>query len=1220
MSDYDQLTDDEYDPDMDEPSKGGFRIRDPLQPPRAHPFSTADLHALIHQGLIDLNPPYQRDVVWPEVKQIGLIDSIFRNFYIPPVIFAVEKDEDGEELRVCVDGKQRLTSISKFMDDRDPVSKKKYWYTGSDAHSKSRLELPEPYKKQFQRKQITCVEYTGLIPGTERDIFQRVQLGMSLTAAEKLQAISSPLAGWVSQLQAMYVNSDGGLTDHIKWDTSRGRDFQGVAQLCYCCWHLPHYSMPSVPKVEKWLTTAEKPSNQFKAQVADVLQSFLHLATERQYQQAFIQVDKRVAPVEFVFIGVLLAKMRNCTWDDRAEEVLALRKHTRDEHKDVRTNERVMKTMWSFVEKVRTEAPDPYEGWEAPGAEDDDPPQKKKAPKATKAPTKKRKRKDDDDSDAKFRPTARAPKPRPKPESNGAHVLEVLYYARRVPCTTSTNQDPVTWEPVAFRGVPSLGAEKKMALSMTLTQKQVEAIFARQSALRELGSTSYPLEIDFNEHKIYIGNMATNFTSFKEDGIREICQRSPTVSKPLAPISLSGNVIGKLSIHRDFDQDVADNVRKATEAEHSKRNERTIVVLDSPPVISKTKKGRSGASASTLAKKAMSNRLVSAQAASARPPNSSTVSKASTPAGTTPSVSRPKPPTSNSKPTPPSSRSVSASARPSTPTSSITPSSSATTKEPDLTSLRARLTHFIALDPRTTQQVLLEIGGRSPSPETVCEIEDTLTAVAQEIQPPKKGPPGPVKWELRWRSWEKVRPYEWPDLTPDQRTRMARKGRLAFGQMDLPSTDPLWEHFKTRVLDTNALPSTGKGKGKTASGQTLMSSDFRGGMFPKEKKPTTKGGGVASGGITKTKTSTAKSKAKKDQEDEVETKVRKVLTADAKDKGNGSPAPSTTSSVPTARIPKKKKQEEVLPSSSKSRMPLGSTKREPSPLSKSARAQDEGAYKRKLPEFDADGTSEMEEGEVVVEPSVKKRKISSLGESSKSQATDNQTRNGDSLKKSIREKSKVEKNKLSVKEESVPPRAVNDTTSRVSVGASSSRAIGGKTQRLEKEQSRDPERSKAREPESRRASGKRGRRATPSFSSDEEEEEEPMKPSIAAHAPAPAASKPKLPPQPPSSKHVLPPKVTSRGPAPLSALPSDKEALRRRYHTCYARYMGVTSKFYEQRAKVEALLATGVENVSADDDVEMMDTEELMQLRGEHERLRDELQRIMHAHSTAMVF
>jgi hypothetical protein len=45
-----------------------------------------------------------------------IIDSLYHNFYIPPVIFAVMRDEDGEEVRVCVDGKQRLTSIVKFLD------------------------------------------------------------------------------------------------------------------------------------------------------------------------------------------------------------------------------------------------------------------------------------------------------------------------------------------------------------------------------------------------------------------------------------------------------------------------------------------------------------------------------------------------------------------------------------------------------------------------------------------------------------------------------------------------------------------------------------------------------------------------------------------------------------------------------------------------------------------------------------------------------------------------------------------------------------------------------------------------------------------------------------------------------------------------------------------------------------------------------------------------
>jgi hypothetical protein len=48
-------------------------------------------------------------------EQMLIIDSLFHNFYIPPIVFAVVKDEDGHEMRVCVDGKQRLTSIVRFL-------------------------------------------------------------------------------------------------------------------------------------------------------------------------------------------------------------------------------------------------------------------------------------------------------------------------------------------------------------------------------------------------------------------------------------------------------------------------------------------------------------------------------------------------------------------------------------------------------------------------------------------------------------------------------------------------------------------------------------------------------------------------------------------------------------------------------------------------------------------------------------------------------------------------------------------------------------------------------------------------------------------------------------------------------------------------------------------------------------------------------------------------
>jgi hypothetical protein len=93
-----------------------FSIRNALEQPDAKVYTTLELHIQIHNGKIDLNPPYQRDVVWPTGKQMEIVDSLYHNFYVPPVIFAVMRDEDGEEVRVCVDGKQRLTSIVKFLD------------------------------------------------------------------------------------------------------------------------------------------------------------------------------------------------------------------------------------------------------------------------------------------------------------------------------------------------------------------------------------------------------------------------------------------------------------------------------------------------------------------------------------------------------------------------------------------------------------------------------------------------------------------------------------------------------------------------------------------------------------------------------------------------------------------------------------------------------------------------------------------------------------------------------------------------------------------------------------------------------------------------------------------------------------------------------------------------------------------------------------------------
>lgn len=41
-----------------------FSIRNALEQPDARVYTTLELHIQIHNGKIDLNPPYQRGVLW----------------------------------------------------------------------------------------------------------------------------------------------------------------------------------------------------------------------------------------------------------------------------------------------------------------------------------------------------------------------------------------------------------------------------------------------------------------------------------------------------------------------------------------------------------------------------------------------------------------------------------------------------------------------------------------------------------------------------------------------------------------------------------------------------------------------------------------------------------------------------------------------------------------------------------------------------------------------------------------------------------------------------------------------------------------------------------------------------------------------------------------------------------------------------------------------------
>lgn len=72
-----------------------------------------------------MDPPYQRDMnVWSMEQKSFLIDTIFKNFPIPPIFLEQKIDPDtGITNYDVIDGKQRLTTIIGFINNEVPLPK-----------------------------------------------------------------------------------------------------------------------------------------------------------------------------------------------------------------------------------------------------------------------------------------------------------------------------------------------------------------------------------------------------------------------------------------------------------------------------------------------------------------------------------------------------------------------------------------------------------------------------------------------------------------------------------------------------------------------------------------------------------------------------------------------------------------------------------------------------------------------------------------------------------------------------------------------------------------------------------------------------------------------------------------------------------------------------------------------------------------------------------------
>lgn len=81
-------------------------------------LSLKSVSDMVDFNAIDISPKYQRRERWSEEEESELIESFLMNIPIPPIYLA----EDEYGIYSVIDGKQRLTAINRFLNNKLTLS------------------------------------------------------------------------------------------------------------------------------------------------------------------------------------------------------------------------------------------------------------------------------------------------------------------------------------------------------------------------------------------------------------------------------------------------------------------------------------------------------------------------------------------------------------------------------------------------------------------------------------------------------------------------------------------------------------------------------------------------------------------------------------------------------------------------------------------------------------------------------------------------------------------------------------------------------------------------------------------------------------------------------------------------------------------------------------------------------------------------------------------
>ncbi|SKC49768.1 DUF262 domain-containing protein [Okibacterium fritillariae] len=143
---------------------------------------------------LDLNPPYQRKSVWTRGEKQRFLDTIFRNYPSPAIFLHKSLDDEGNPTYHVVDGKQRLSTILDFADNKLRLAKDFGDSRLEGANWSTLADFPAA-RKTFWNYQLTVEFIDDVHEPLVREIFSR--LNQNARKLERQELRHARFDGWL---------------------------------------------------------------------------------------------------------------------------------------------------------------------------------------------------------------------------------------------------------------------------------------------------------------------------------------------------------------------------------------------------------------------------------------------------------------------------------------------------------------------------------------------------------------------------------------------------------------------------------------------------------------------------------------------------------------------------------------------------------------------------------------------------------------------------------------------------------------------------------------------------------------------------------------------------------------------------------------------------------------------------------------------------------------